>query len=104
MPGAGGFSLLRGAARFYTTIGGSRLRYRSRALQRGGGRVPVDGVRHKHTARPGMSLQPSTIRRDRQAQAQNHGQSQPRWVRKGGRTSVSCRSGRTGNPGPWWSG
>ena len=61
-------------------------------------------VRHKHTARPGMSLQLSTIRRDRQAQTQNHGQSQSRWVRKGGRTSVSCRSGRTGNLGPWWDG
>ena len=51
MPGAGGFCLMRGAARFYTTIGGRRLRYRSRALQRGGGQVPVDGVYGTNTLR-----------------------------------------------------
>lgn len=51
MPGAGGITLVRGAARFYTTIGGRRLRYRSRALQRGGGRVPVEKVYGTNTLR-----------------------------------------------------
>jgi hypothetical protein len=101
MPGAGGLFPRGSGARCSTVLrdfrrAQSKISLACAATGRGTG-AGRERVRHKHTARPGVSLQPST--RDRQAQVQNHGQSQSRWVRRGGRTSVSSRSGRTGNPG-----